>query len=80
MGIRTELAPRDDEPKRTYLPAAKYTLSKKEKTSLLECLKSVKVPISYSSNISRKVSIKDNKLIGMKSHDYDKPQLYIIFN
>jgi hypothetical protein len=48
---------------------SKHTLSRKEKISLLECLKSIKVPSGYSSNISRKVSIKEMKLIGMKSHD-----------
>jgi hypothetical protein len=36
---------------------------------LLECLKSIKVPSGYSSNISKKVSMNDLKLIGMKSHD-----------
>jgi len=43
MNIREELAPREVG-KSTYLPAACYTLSKKEKTSFCECLKGVKVP------------------------------------
>ena len=38
MNIREELAPREVG-KHTYLPAACYTLSKKEKTSFCECLK-----------------------------------------
>jgi Domain of unknown function (DUF4218) len=36
---------------------------------LLQCLKSIKVPSGYSSNISKKVSMNDLKLIDMKSHD-----------
>jgi hypothetical protein len=68
MRIRSELAPQEHE-KRNYLPLACYTLSKKEKISLLECLKSIKVPSGYSSNISKKFSMNDLKLIGMKSHD-----------
>jgi Domain of unknown function (DUF4218) len=36
---------------------------------LLEYLKSIKIPSDYSSNISKKVSMNDLKLIGMKSHD-----------
>jgi hypothetical protein len=68
MGIRSELAPQKHE-KRTYLPPACYALSKKEKISLFEWLKSIKVPSGYSSNISKKVSMNDLKLIGMKSHD-----------
>jgi hypothetical protein len=69
MGIRPELAPRV-EGNKTYLPPACYTLSRKEKLSLLECLSSIKVPSGYSSNISRKVSTKEMKLIGMKTHDW----------
>ncbi|XP_068466379.1 uncharacterized protein [Phaseolus vulgaris] len=68
MNIREELAPREVG-KRTYLPAACYTLSKKEKTSFYECLKGVKVPQGYSSNVKSLVSMNDLKLIGLKSHD-----------
>jgi hypothetical protein len=42
---------------------------KKEKLSLLKCLKSFKVLTAYSLNSSKKVLIKESKLIGMKSHD-----------
>jgi len=69
MEIRPRLAPVERDDKRTYLPPACYTLSRKEKTSFCQCLHSVKVPSGYSSNIKRFVSIKDLKLIGMKSHD-----------
>ncbi|XP_068497787.1 uncharacterized protein [Phaseolus vulgaris] len=68
MNIREELAPREVG-KRTYLPAACYTLSKKEKTSFCECLKGVKVPQGYSSNVKSLVSMNALKLIGLKSHD-----------
>ena len=47
MNILEELTPREVG-KRTYLLAACYTLSKKEKTSFCECLKGVKVPQGYS--------------------------------
>ena len=68
MNIRDELAPREVG-KRTYLHAACYTLSKKEKTSFCECLKGAKVPQGYSSNVKSLVSMNDLKLIGLKSHD-----------
>lgn len=68
MGIREQLAPQESG-KRAYLPPACYTLSKKEKTSFCSCLNGVKVPSGYSSNIKKLVSMKDLKLIGMKSHD-----------
>jgi hypothetical protein len=68
MGIREELAPQSHG-KRTYLPPACHTLSKKERKSVCECLRGVKVPQGYSSNVKRLVSMKDLKLIGLKSHD-----------
>ncbi|KAJ9545766.1 hypothetical protein OSB04_025473 [Centaurea solstitialis] len=68
MGIRSELAPVDIG-KRTYLPPACYTLSKVEKTRFCQCLHGIKVPSGYSANIKKLVSMKDLKLLGMKSHD-----------
>ncbi|XP_074277359.1 uncharacterized protein LOC141600998 [Silene latifolia] len=55
--------------KRTYLPPICTTLSRNEKKVLCESLKGVKVPHGYSSNISSLVSMKDLKLVGLKSHD-----------
>ncbi|XP_019184592.1 PREDICTED: uncharacterized protein LOC109179541 [Ipomoea nil] len=69
MGIRDKLAPQELG-KRIYLPPVCHTLSKKEKTSFCACLNGVKVPSGYSSNIKKLVSMKDLKLVGMKSHDY----------
>nr|KYP59483.1 hypothetical protein KK1_014919 [Cajanus cajan] len=68
MGIRQQLYPQP-KGKRTYLPPACHTLSKKEKTSFCECLHGVKVPHGYSSNVKSLVSMKDLKLVGLKSHD-----------
>ncbi|KAG2405345.1 uncharacterized protein HKW66_Vig0046000 [Vigna angularis] len=68
MGIRSELHPQIIG-RRTYLPPACHTLSKKEKQSFCNCLRSVKVPQGYSSNISNLVSMQDLKLVGLKSHD-----------
>ncbi|KAL4573860.1 hypothetical protein LXL04_020680 [Taraxacum kok-saghyz] len=69
MGIRPELAPIENPGKRTYLPAACYTMSKDEKTRFCKCLHGVKVPSGYSSNIKKLVSMDELKLFGMKSHD-----------
>ncbi|WJX27492.1 hypothetical protein P8452_16304 [Trifolium repens] len=68
MGIRQELLPQKIGNK-TYFPPACHTLSKNEKTSFCKCLQSIKVPHGYSSNVKRLVSLKDLKLIGLKSHD-----------
>ncbi|XP_056695640.1 uncharacterized protein [Spinacia oleracea] len=68
MGIRLELKP-TKKGKRYYLPPVCYTLSKKEKKVLCESLHNVKVPSGYSSNIRNLMSLKDLKLVGLKSHD-----------
>ncbi|XP_021846923.2 uncharacterized protein [Spinacia oleracea] len=70
LKIRKELHPVKKKGSRTYLPPACYTLSRKEKKVLCESLHGIKVPEGYSSNIKNLVSMKDLKLIGMKSHDY----------
>ncbi|KAK9198845.1 hypothetical protein WN944_014031 [Citrus x changshan-huyou] len=69
MGIRDELAPTFKNNKRTFIPAASYTLTRDEKTRFCKALKSIKVPAGYSSNIKNLVSMKDLKLQGLKSHD-----------
>ncbi|XP_035842109.1 uncharacterized protein LOC118488833 [Helianthus annuus] len=68
MGIREGLHP-VPHPKGFFLPPAYYTMSNKEKRMFCECLHGIKVPSSYSANIKRLVSLKDSKLLGMKSHD-----------
>ena len=69
MGIRSQLQPRSDG-KKIYLPPACHTLSRKENISFCQCLRRVKVPQGYSSNIKSLVQLKDLKFVGLKSHDY----------
>ena len=68
MKIRSELAPEYHD-KKIRLPPACYTLKRDEKRKVCETLASIKVPEGYSSNIRNLVSMKDLKLIGLKSHD-----------
>ncbi|XP_073057309.1 uncharacterized protein [Primulina eburnea] len=69
MNVRTELAPNMGE-KRTYLPAACYTLNKDEKRKILNTLAGIQVPACYSSNVRSLVSMKELRLVSLKSHDY----------
>ncbi|XP_073045885.1 uncharacterized protein [Primulina eburnea] len=69
MNLRYELAPRIGE-KKKFLPVACYTLTKDEKRSICNSLSGVKVPVGYSSNVRSLVSMKDLKLVGLKSQDY----------
>ena len=44
-------------------------MSLNEKRKVCQCLKEVKVPDNYSSNIARCVQVKQCKISGLKSHD-----------
>jgi hypothetical protein len=59
-----------DSVKGTELPTSCITLSKHEK-EFCGFLKNVKVPSSYSTNVSRLISFPDQKVaLDVKSHDY----------
>ncbi|XP_035841547.1 uncharacterized protein LOC110933931 [Helianthus annuus] len=68
LNIRKDLAP-EQRGDRIYLPPACYNTTKEEKRQFCQCLHDIKVPSTYSSNTKRLVSMKDCKLLGMKSHD-----------
>jgi len=68
LGVRLELQPQPHG-KQTYLPPVCHTLTKSKKISFFKCLRGVKVPQGYSSNIKSLVSMDDLKLMGLKSHD-----------
>ena len=68
MGIREQLHP-ISQGRRMYLPHACHTMSTIEKRSFCQCLRSVKLPQEYSSNIKSLVALNDLKLVDLKSHD-----------
>ena len=68
MKLRSNLHP-EERGNATFLPPAKYTLSRQEKKKFCEWLAAVKVPDGHSSNFRRLVSLKDLRLIGLKTHD-----------
>jgi hypothetical protein len=70
MRIRLELW-LDDSVKGTELPTSHVTLSKHEKKEFCGFLKNVKVPSSYSMDVSRFISFLNLKVApDVKSHDY----------
>nr|GEU64742.1 hypothetical protein [Tanacetum cinerariifolium] len=69
LGIKPELFAIQEEDK-TTLPPAGYTLTNAEKDIFCEMLSNIRVPQGYFSNFSNLVSLKDRKLICLKSHDY----------
>ncbi|XP_073064734.1 uncharacterized protein [Primulina eburnea] len=68
MGVRPELAPKFGE-KKTYLPPATCSFTKKEKLQVCQSLMDIKVPEGFSSNMKNLVCMSELKLTGFKSHD-----------
>jgi hypothetical protein len=52
-----------------YLPPASYSLTVEDKKSLCQYLHGMRVPTSFSSNVSKLVSMKDLSMSGYNSHD-----------
>jgi hypothetical protein len=51
-----------------HLSPASYTLSKEEKKSMFDCLRSIKVPSGYSFNIKGILNMPEKKFTNLKSH------------
>ena len=71
MGVRAELHPLTLPDGKKKLPVASWSLETKEKERLLWFFHELKVPIGYSSNISRIANMKDLKfnMSCLKAHD-----------
>jgi hypothetical protein len=52
-----------------FLPPTSYTLTAEEKKAFCQCLRGVRVPTGFSSNISKLVSMNDLSMYGYNSHD-----------
>jgi hypothetical protein len=70
MGIREEPHPVEKENGGTSLPRASFAMNKTEKLNFCRLLKWVKVPDGYSTNLSRCVQLKPQKVSGLKSYDH----------
>jgi hypothetical protein len=52
-----------------FLTPASYTLTAEEKKTFCQCLRRVRVPTGFSSNISKLVSMNDLSMYGYNFHD-----------
>jgi hypothetical protein len=52
-----------------FLTPASYTLTAKEKKIICQCMRGVRVPTDFSSNISKLVSMNDLSMYGYNPHD-----------
>ena len=67
--LRPELHPELRPNGKHYLPPAIYSLTVEEKKAFCQCLRGVRVPTGFSSNISKLVSMNDLSIFGYNSHD-----------
>jgi hypothetical protein len=70
LGIREELHPQDRPNGKVYLPPASYTLTNEEKRAICKCLREIRVPIEFSTNIKILVSMSELKVSGYNTYDF----------
>jgi hypothetical protein len=69
MKERDNLHPEKTGDRCHYLRPASYTLSNEEKEIMFECLRSIKAPSGFSSNIKGIINVLEKKFLNLKSHD-----------
>ncbi|CAL8113524.1 unnamed protein product [Prunus armeniaca] len=67
MGVKTDLQPEYGQ-RHTRLPPGPWNLSRAEKRAVFNSFYGMKVPKVYCSNIKNLKSLKDSRLLGLKSH------------
>jgi hypothetical protein len=67
--LRPELYPISRPNGKYFLPPTSYTLTAEEKKTFYQCLRGVRVPMRFLSNISKLVSMNDLSMYGYNSHD-----------
>jgi hypothetical protein len=70
IGLRPELHPKLLPNGKHYLPPASYSVTVEDKKTFCQCLRGMRVPTGFSSNINKLVSVKDLSMFGYNSHDY----------
>jgi hypothetical protein len=67
--LRPELHPISGPNGKYFLSSASYTLTAEEKKTLCQCLRGVRVPTGFLSNIRKLVSMNELSMYGYNSHD-----------
>jgi hypothetical protein len=67
--LRPELHPISRPNGKYFLPPTSYTLTAEERKTLFQCLRGVRVPTGFSSNINKLFSMNDLSMYGYNSHD-----------
>jgi hypothetical protein len=70
LEIREDLHPKERPNGKAYLPLASYTLTTEEKRAICKCLRGIRVPRGFSSNIKNMVSMSDLRMSGYNTHEW----------
>jgi hypothetical protein len=69
LGIREELHTQERPNGKVFLPPASYTHTNEEKRAICKCLRGIRVPIGFSTNIKNLVSMSELKVSDYNTHD-----------
>jgi hypothetical protein len=69
LEIMEELHPQERPNGKVYIPPASYTLTNEEKRAICKCLRGIRVPTGFSTNIKNLVSMSELKVSGYNTHD-----------
>jgi hypothetical protein len=69
LGIREDLHPQERPNGKFYLPPASYTLTNEDKRAICKCLRGIRDPIGFSTNIKNLVSMSELKTSGYNAND-----------
>jgi hypothetical protein len=69
LEIREELHSQERSNGNIYLPPASYNLTNEEKRAICMCLRGIRVPIGFSTNIKNLVSMSELKMSGYNTHE-----------
>lgn len=69
LGIKKKLHLKEDGSSKCKSDVAPYVLSKKEKKIFCKRLAMLRLPDGYCSNLANRVSLQDNRITDLKSHD-----------
>jgi hypothetical protein len=70
LGIREELHAQERSNGKVYLSPASYTLTNEEKRAICKCLRGIRVPTRFSTNIKNLVFMSELKVSDYNTHNY----------
>jgi hypothetical protein len=69
LGIKKDLHLQERPNGKVYLPLANNTLTNEETRAICKCLRGIRVPTEFSTNIKNLVSMSERKVNGYNTHD-----------